>query len=687
MLLLVVVVAGLILLLPAQAGTGVFVGVTLLSMALFIIHQAARRGWLPQFRVQPNLAAASPLLMMSVAAFFFRPGSEATAPVALICTLIGAGLMGGSLRHHRLTAPAIASPVVIRERYRPLHYARIAAGIGLLASLTAINTGILPPIATGLQTLMLMAGCTLLITAAFAPQPPALVAKPRLSAVLPVALVILLAFALRVVNLEYAIHRHIDELLSVDSLVQLWDSPDTLLLPPYTGVAAFSRVYTTLQGASVEILGPSLMALRIISAVFGTFTVGAVYFLARELFDHTSGLLAALILATFPPHIHFSRIGINNIVEPFFGVMALAFLVRGMKSRRPSEFALAGVMLGGTQYFYEGGRLLFPVLVVCFALLSRRMTARGWVMLLLSAGLVAAPLYLTLWAGAYSFAPRFTITMADERSGIVPIADIASVIEPMWFFVQWIDTSWFYAGHTALILVFVLPFFLSGGGYALWQVILHRQRAAGALLVLLWLGAAVMGNSLLRHHTHSPRYVVAHAAIALTVAIGIRYVAAIVPQRRRSMLVIIGLSLALLQAGYYFRVHIPTYTQQFPTQILIDDVRFRAAQLADTTHVRLVTDEVLFGSDAYLYLRFTGRHEDGVFVENIPIMDILSEDLEDLVPGRHHAFFIDPQAQIALRYLEDSSLLGPLQSPYGEGRYLLFYSPGTVPDEGRYIGR
>src|SRR5690606_27829994 len=119
-----------------------------------------------------------------------------------------------------------------------------------------------------------------------------------------------------------------------------------------------------------DILGHNLTGLRIFSAVFGTLTVPALYLLARELFDRRTALLAALLLATFPPHIHFSRLGLNNIADPLFGVLALAFLVRGLKRGGLRDYALSGVMLGLTQYFYEGGKLLYPLLFGAWLLLA-----------------------------------------------------------------------------------------------------------------------------------------------------------------------------------------------------------------------------------------------------------------------------------------------------------------------------
>ena len=92
-----------------------------------------------------------------------------------------------------------------------------------------------------------------------------------------------------------------------------------------------------------------------------TLTIPAVYVLGKRLFDHRTGLLAGALLMAFPPHIHFSRIALNNIVDPCFAVVGFIFLLDGFRTQSRRSYALAGVCFGLTQYFYEGGRIVFPV--------------------------------------------------------------------------------------------------------------------------------------------------------------------------------------------------------------------------------------------------------------------------------------------------------------------------------------
>ncbi|MFN8372556.1 MAG: glycosyltransferase family 39 protein [Anaerolineae bacterium] len=180
-------------------------------------------------------------------------------------------------------------------------------------------------------------------------------------------LITLLALVLRLWQLETSVHYFVDELNFVSGvldIVHARQSGEILhLTHPFHWLAAFPRIFPYWQSWGTAIAGQSYTGLRLPSAVLGTLTVPAVYLLGKNLFDKRVGIIAALLLATFPPHLHFSRLGLNNIADPLFGTLAMAFAARGLKEGRRGDFAWAGVMLGMSQYFYEGGRLVYPVVM------------------------------------------------------------------------------------------------------------------------------------------------------------------------------------------------------------------------------------------------------------------------------------------------------------------------------------
>jgi hypothetical protein len=61
----------------------------------------------------------------------------------------------------------------------------------------------------------------------------------------------------------------------------------------------------------------------------------------------------------------YSRLALNNIVTQFFWATCFFFLLRALRSRRPSDWALAGLSAGLSEYFYYGTRLL-PFILAMF---------------------------------------------------------------------------------------------------------------------------------------------------------------------------------------------------------------------------------------------------------------------------------------------------------------------------------
>jgi uncharacterized OsmC-like protein len=102
--------------------------------------------------------------------------------------------------------------------------------------------------------------------------------------------------------------------------------PDVKLLEPMPTSASFPFIFSYGQAGMVAIFGRNFLGLRALSAVIGALTVPSLYLLTRELFDRLAACMAALVLLTFPPQVHYSRLALNNVADPLFGTLALAFL-------------------------------------------------------------------------------------------------------------------------------------------------------------------------------------------------------------------------------------------------------------------------------------------------------------------------------------------------------------------------
>jgi Dolichyl-phosphate-mannose-protein mannosyltransferase len=115
----------------------------------------------------------------------------------------------------------------------------------------------------------------------------------------------------------------------------------------------------------LKVGGSSLATLRLPAALFGAATVLPLYGLIRGTWGRYAAIAGTAILAFSASNIHYSRVALNNITTQFFWTACFFFLLRGLWSRRPLDWALAGLSAGLSEYFYYGTRLL-PFILVLF---------------------------------------------------------------------------------------------------------------------------------------------------------------------------------------------------------------------------------------------------------------------------------------------------------------------------------
>jgi 4-amino-4-deoxy-L-arabinose transferase-like glycosyltransferase len=538
-----------------------------------------------------------------------------------------------------------------------------------------------------------------------------------------------LALVLRFWQLGTAIHFFVDEVNFTTAVSSFRTDFNAPLLAPFSSMTAFPWLFPYLQAEAVNLWGRNLEGLRAISAIMGTFTIPALYLLAKTLFDRKTAIIAALLLATFPPHMHFSRLGINNIADPLFGTLALAFLARGQRWGRRMDFAIGGVALGLTQYFYEGGRLLYPPLILVWLtavfvlqhLKSRpsmesenpaagfspflhvgRPTevpqggkggggigVKGVLTCLLAALLVALPIYYCLAALQTPITARMSeaglnggfwqniLSSAEPGEAVALYLD--HLKSAFAVYVHLSDGSLFFGGDQP-ILNFLTPFFLLGAAYALWRI-----RSPGTLLLFLWVLMTSIGNSLLTSSTHSSRYVVAFPAMMLLVALSIRYALPLFTNAfpRRLHIALLGAlasALAVGQTAYYFGPHLKAYNDvarysrsYFDGQ----DAAFRSTSFPRGTHIHLISRSWYATlNDDITILNFLA---DGLHMDSVWSRELTDEYLESLADFRDHAFFVEPEDRRTLRMLQEHFYLLPAQEssfnvPVGR-EFILYYAP------------
>ena len=515
--------------------------------------------------------------------------------------------------------------------------------------------------------------------------------------------ILALALSLRVIRLDLP-RVLVDEWHFINGVTYFWDNPTPQLLRPIGEYDPFPRVIMVVVADAVALFGRTFAALRVVPALIGTATVGAIYLLARELLDRRAALAAAALLATFPPFLHFSRLGLINSADPLFGTLALAFLARALRDGRRSSYVLAGVMLGLTQYFHEAGRLLFPALValwiVALALTRTQVrhvpgtiygfrvtwpfSWRGLAVGLLAALIVTAPLIYVQQTQPEQFRTRlqYAALIPEYWRALLLTSDFRPQLELIrdatLAFVRTPDTTIYYAGSTPLILPPLAPLFLLGLASALAGI-----RRPGAGVAVLWVTATILGNSLLIDPGSSVHFLVGLPAVALLMAVGLNEaVTRIAPRRSAAVVSALVIAIGIGQSAYYFGPHLNEFhwLTVFQRTAETHDLLLRAADLPPHSRAHVIVGVVdpafdpLYAQDVLDYLT------DDVTIDVIAAQNMTETTLLALPRATTQAFFVKPHETIVIDQIKRVfPFIGqPEQTPYpldGETYQLYRYTP------------
>jgi hypothetical protein len=212
------------------------------------------------------------------------------------------------------------------------------------------------------------------------------------------------------------------ELLNMARLVRF--NSDTS--PFATGWYQHPYGLAVLQAVSVRLLGDTLTAARLPSAILGALHVPALYLVARRLFTNRVALWSAALLAVLPVHILFSRSALNQPGDTLFTLLAVLACLRAWRSGQPGDYVLLGIALGMAQFFYAAGLfnlLMLLVWIVVVAVRKPLLIYRQADAFLLTAGafvLVTLPYYGYLLHNGLPLLARADvyITAADAHNGV-----------------------------------------------------------------------------------------------------------------------------------------------------------------------------------------------------------------------------------------------------------------------------
>lgn len=307
--------------------------------------------------------------------------------------------------------------------------------------------------------------------------------------------------------------------------------------PFTTGWLSHPTLYFFLLAQGLRLFGSSgILGLRVLSPLAGAAALPLIYLLARRLFDRWVALVALILLTVSHFHIHFSRLGINNVYDATFALLAFLLLVRGLDAGEGDHFlpfALSGITMGLAMYFYMGTRLI-PVIAATYVVLlamRRQLSLRteGGRLLVLLGGLLVAfgPLLLFALRDPEAYAARVHWVSMLEPGRIAAI-QAATGKSGWWVWGQQFrksvlafnyeldPTSW-YAAPIPLLDAISAAGLVLGLTVAMW-----KWKGRSHLFLDLWFWLAILfGGVLIENPPTSPRLVIAVPVVCLLAAVGL----------------------------------------------------------------------------------------------------------------------------------------------------------------------
>jgi 4-amino-4-deoxy-L-arabinose transferase-like glycosyltransferase len=274
-------------------------------------------------------------------------------------------------------------------------------------------------------------------------------------------------------------------------------------------------LFINLQALAIAIFGASTWTLRAVSAFAGTITVVLLFFFSRtigvSLFGGESAaqrsflsrndqlaMVSAFLLAVSSWHLTFSRIGFRAILLPLFSIAMFAALFRAIRTRKPSHYAIAGILSALPLYTYLAARIL-PLLVLPFLLFEMLRQPRDGSLLLKKMGAFALAFLITILPLAGYF-----VTHPEDLFGRTYGVSLFAAANPIAAFLTSLgktllmfhfrgDENWRHNVSGAPMLDWISgAFFLVGLAVLALRVLRATKGLAVSLFLLSWFGALLL---------------------------------------------------------------------------------------------------------------------------------------------------------------------------------------------------
>ena len=336
-----------------------------------------------------------------------------------------------------------------------------------------------------------------------------------------------------------------------------------------SGWYSFPTLYFFIQSFGIAILGQTTIGLRITAALVGTMTVAALFLIMRAMFNSRAALIGSILLAFSAYHIHFSRLGLNNIWDGLSWLLTLGVLWWAWNHERRAAYVLTGICLGFAQYFYTSARGLFiavPLWLFIVALQDGSKFKKAIPNIFLMGVTTVVVVMPLAWffinkPGEFQ-APMLRVTIFGQwmidtmqktgKTSFQVLADqfIASL---MGITITPTKHAWYKSGYP-LLRPFTAGLFYLGAG-----LITFKWKDNRLWLILVWLGMIITTSALSTDAPAAQRFVAAAPVCYMVIGYGVDKVIQFLEQKLpkfkkaiASIILIFVLFVSFEDAGFYF---------------------------------------------------------------------------------------------------------------------------------------
>jgi 4-amino-4-deoxy-L-arabinose transferase-like glycosyltransferase len=463
----------------------------------------------------------------------------------------------------------------------------------------------------------------------------------------------------------------------------------------WLGVPTMSFFFNSL---TIRLFGPEVLGLRLPWAFVGTATVLITFFLVKRLKGTTLALVVMALLATYHYHIHYSRLGSNQIADPMFLGLSLLFLYRGLDRRNWLDWALCGMVAGLAFYFYAGARLTPVVITVVLGYLFVR-NPRQFLQEHGTGLLVAVAAFLITAGPMIQYATRFPddFNARINQVGIIQSGwlarevgvrneGVAAILFDQFqraalAFNYYPDRTVWYGLRQPLLDPFFGALFLLGLLYGTLRLVGREADVRLAPMVAWWWGGMVLGGMLTESPPSSQRLITLAVPVCFFIGLMLWEMVQLgakgldrFPQRPLLILAVAVFSIISLKT--YFIDFTPQRLFGGPHAALATEIAPRLNELSDDHVFYFVGAPVMYWGFATLpYLVPTAEAEDILGMLMAPI------DPDYNVPGRGEVYIFLPVRRGELNYVKSTFPHGQVEDVYSPVDGSLMVSLYIVPSE------